>query len=252
MKGKELAGFVQSLKPKDRTMFSAFMLLLGLGAVVGGKYLLTKRYRSGRSVQMFLEIASGIRRLIERNPNKIYVRVSIEDLSRACGVLPGVAYQRGYRLRNARGIRSVARDILGKVEYPHLEVWRERGKKQRYLVATALAVEHLLKAPTVRKGHLVLPNAIMLVWNKPPKNRVLPGIEGEVYFQSEPGATPFVKVGDLVKAGDPLFIILASKVRNYILALRPMRIVRVLVVDGAKVGAEESIFQVEYLDEGGG
>jgi acetyl-CoA carboxylase biotin carboxyl carrier protein len=58
---------------------------------------------------------------------------------------------------------------------------------------------------------------------------------GSVYLQPEPGAEPFVKVGDTVAAGQTLMIIEAMKTMNPIPAPRAGKIVEVLVEDGQPV-----------------
>jgi acetyl-CoA carboxylase biotin carboxyl carrier protein len=58
---------------------------------------------------------------------------------------------------------------------------------------------------------------------------------GTVYLAPEPGAPPFVKVGDTVKPGQTLVIIEAMKVMNPVTASRGGRVARVLVENGAPV-----------------
>ncbi|OIP86980.1 MAG: acetyl-CoA carboxylase, biotin carboxyl carrier protein [Rhodobacterales bacterium CG2_30_65_12] len=58
---------------------------------------------------------------------------------------------------------------------------------------------------------------------------------GTVYLQSEPGAAPFVKVGDSVSEGDTLLIIEAMKTMNQIPAPRSGTVKRILIEDGAPV-----------------
>jgi acetyl-CoA carboxylase biotin carboxyl carrier protein len=58
---------------------------------------------------------------------------------------------------------------------------------------------------------------------------------GSVYLQPEPGAEPFVKVGDTVAAGQTLMIIEAMKTMNPIPAPHAGRIVEILVEDGQPV-----------------
>ncbi|MFI4988822.1 MAG: acetyl-CoA carboxylase biotin carboxyl carrier protein [Alphaproteobacteria bacterium] len=64
---------------------------------------------------------------------------------------------------------------------------------------------------------------------------VLSPMVGTVYLLPEPGAAPFVKVGDQVKAGATLFIIEAMKVMNPVAAPRAGRIAKILVENGAPV-----------------
>jgi acetyl-CoA carboxylase biotin carboxyl carrier protein len=58
---------------------------------------------------------------------------------------------------------------------------------------------------------------------------------GSVYLQPEPGAEPFVKIGDAVAAGQTLMIIEAMKTMNPIPAPKAGKIVAILVEDGQPV-----------------
>ena len=64
---------------------------------------------------------------------------------------------------------------------------------------------------------------------------------GTVYVAPEPGASPFVKVGDRVAAGDTLLIVEAMKTMNPIPAPRDGRIARILVANGAPVEFGEAL-----------
>jgi acetyl-CoA carboxylase biotin carboxyl carrier protein len=58
---------------------------------------------------------------------------------------------------------------------------------------------------------------------------------GSVYLQPEPGAEPFVKVGDTVTAGQTLMIVEAMKTMNPIPAPKAGKILEILVEDGQPV-----------------
>jgi acetyl-CoA carboxylase biotin carboxyl carrier protein len=58
---------------------------------------------------------------------------------------------------------------------------------------------------------------------------------GTVYLAPQPGAPPFVKLGDKVAEGDVLLIIEAMKVMNQIRAPRAGRIAEIVVGDGSPV-----------------
>jgi acetyl-CoA carboxylase biotin carboxyl carrier protein len=58
---------------------------------------------------------------------------------------------------------------------------------------------------------------------------------GTVYMAAEPGAAPFVSVGQTVNEGDTLLIIEAMKTMNHIPAPRSGTIKRILIEDGAPV-----------------
>ena len=58
---------------------------------------------------------------------------------------------------------------------------------------------------------------------------------GTVYLAPQPGAPPFVKLGDKVGEGDVLLIIEAMKVMNQIRAPRAGRVAEIVVGDGSPV-----------------
>ena len=58
---------------------------------------------------------------------------------------------------------------------------------------------------------------------------------GTVYMQPEPGADPFISVGQHVNEGDTLLIVEAMKTMNHIPAPRAGTVKRILVEDGAAV-----------------
>ena len=60
-------------------------------------------------------------------------------------------------------------------------------------------------------------------------------IVGIAYLAAEPGAAPFVRLGDPVSVGQTLLIIEAMKVMNQIRAPRAGRVSRILVEDAAPV-----------------
>ena len=64
---------------------------------------------------------------------------------------------------------------------------------------------------------------------------------GTVYMAPEPGASPFVKVGDRVAAGDTLLIVEAMKTMNPIPAPRDGRVARLLGANGAPVEFGEAL-----------
>jgi acetyl-CoA carboxylase biotin carboxyl carrier protein len=68
---------------------------------------------------------------------------------------------------------------------------------------------------------------------------------GACYHAPEPGAAPFVKVGDTVSEGDTLFIIEAMKTMNPIRAPRAGRVAKVLVENGAPVEYGEVLLILE-------
>ncbi|MFQ5348020.1 MAG: acetyl-CoA carboxylase biotin carboxyl carrier protein [Rhodothalassiaceae bacterium] len=68
---------------------------------------------------------------------------------------------------------------------------------------------------------------------------------GTAYVAPEPGAPPFVKVGDTVKEGDTLLIVEAMKVMNPIPAPRAGTVTRILVSDAQPVEFGEPLMVIE-------
>ena len=68
---------------------------------------------------------------------------------------------------------------------------------------------------------------------------------GTVYLAPEPGAAPFIKLGDQVAAGQTLLIIEAMKVMNQIPAPKAGRVAQLLVDNGSPVESGQVLLIVE-------
>ena len=68
---------------------------------------------------------------------------------------------------------------------------------------------------------------------------------GTAYSSPEPGAEPFVKVGDTVNEGDTLIIIEAMKTMNPIRAHRSGQIVKILAENGSPIEFGEVLMVIE-------
>lgn len=68
---------------------------------------------------------------------------------------------------------------------------------------------------------------------------------GTAYLAAEPGGTPFVRPGDVVKAGQTIMIIEAMKVMNPIKAPRAGTVAEVLVSDAQPVEFGEVLLIIE-------
>ncbi len=68
---------------------------------------------------------------------------------------------------------------------------------------------------------------------------------GTVYLSPEPGAEPFVRIGDLVAEGDTLLLIEAMKTYNPVRAPRGGKVARILVADSAPVEFGEEMIILE-------
>ncbi|CAK0771792.1 acetyl-CoA carboxylase biotin carboxyl carrier protein [uncultured Gammaproteobacteria bacterium] len=79
----------------------------------------------------------------------------------------------------------------------------------------------------------------------PPVNAVNSPMVGTAYVAAEPGGTPFVKVGDQIKAGQTVLIIEAMKVMNPIKSPRSGIVSQVLVVDAQPVEFGEALIIID-------
>ncbi|MEU4473457.1 acetyl-CoA carboxylase biotin carboxyl carrier protein [Micromonospora sp. NPDC023888] len=70
-------------------------------------------------------------------------------------------------------------------------------------------------------------------------------IVGTFYRASEPGAKPFVAVGDLVRPGQPVAIVEAMKLMNEVTADRAGRVVAILVEDGHPVEYDQPLVELD-------
>jgi len=70
-------------------------------------------------------------------------------------------------------------------------------------------------------------------------------VVGTVYASPEPGAPPFVSVGDTVKKGQTLLIIEAMKTMNPVAAPRAGKVAQILVEDGSPVEYGEVLMILE-------
>ncbi len=75
-------------------------------------------------------------------------------------------------------------------------------------------------------------------------HKVVSPMVGTYYASSSPDATPFVKVGDEIKAGDTLCIIEAMKMMNQIEADVSGRIVAIEVENGQPVEFGQTLFVI--------
>ncbi|MER5648139.1 biotin/lipoyl-containing protein [Streptosporangium sp. NPDC002524] len=94
-----------------------------------------------------------------------------------------------------------------------------------------------------------------------PLARAVPGIDdiddahhvcaptvGTFYQAPEPGAPPFVGVGDTVEKGQQIGIVEAMKLMNPIEADLPGRVVEILALDGTPVEYGQPLFAIVPLD----
>ncbi|XVV01156.1 acetyl-CoA carboxylase biotin carboxyl carrier protein [Actinosynnema sp. CA-248983] len=71
---------------------------------------------------------------------------------------------------------------------------------------------------------------------------------GTFYAAPNPGATPFVQVGDVVRAGDQIAIVEAMKLLNPVTADRPGKVTAIRVADGEMVEFDQVLLELEPVD----
>jgi len=79
----------------------------------------------------------------------------------------------------------------------------------------------------------------------PPKGALLSPMVGTAYVAPEPGAKPFVQVGDRVQSGDTVLIIEAMKVMNPIKAPNAGTVSEVFITDAQPVEFGEPLLVIE-------
>ena len=136
---------------------------------------------------------------------------------------------------DARLVRKLA-DILTETGLTEIEVEHAGLKVRVARSVTAAAIHYAAPAAIAHApapAPVATPSAAAPV-AEPARARgdtVTSPMVGTVYLQPQPGADPFVKVGDTVEAGQTLFIVEAKKTMNPIPAPKGGRIVEILVSD---------------------
>jgi acetyl-CoA carboxylase biotin carboxyl carrier protein len=98
--------------------------------------------------------------------------------------------------------------------------------------------------PVAPSAPVAAVSAAQPVTEGPPPGAVMSPMVGTAYGASEPGAAPFVKVGDKVSKGQTLLIIEAMKVMNPIPAPHGGTVQSILFADGRPVEYGEVLMVV--------
>lgn len=149
---------------------------------------------------------------------------------------------------DTRLVRKLA-DILTETGLSEIEV-EHGGLKVRVArtVAAAATVQYAAPAPMPAASIAAhAPPAAVAAEATPPAkgDPVKSPMVGTVYLQPNPGTPAFVKVGDMVEAGQTLFIIEAMKTMNPVPAPRAGKIVQVLIEDAQPVEFGEPLAIIE-------
>ena len=133
---------------------------------------------------------------------------------------------------DARLVRELA-NVLNETALSEIEF--ERGdlkiRVAKTLMVAAVPAPMVLAAPAaVAHATAASPAPV-----KPAGDAVKSPMVGTVYLQSQPGAPPFIKIGDRVSQGQTLLLIEAMKTMNPIAATGAGTVLEVLVADGQPV-----------------
>ena len=134
-------------------------------------------------------------------------------------------------------IRALA-ELLRANDLTELQVKRDYGENDSLNVRVSRqiqVVQQVAVAAPAAAMAMPAPTASTPVSGDPAAHpgAVTSPMVGTVYLSGEPGAPPFVTVGQTVKEGDTLLIIEAMKTMNQIPAPRAGTIKRIVVEDGA-------------------
>ncbi len=135
-------------------------------------------------------------------------------------------------------IRKIA-DLLRETDLNEIEF--AEGDKRLRVTRSAPAPTQVVHAAIPVPAPVVVASAVDA---KHPGAITSPMV-GTAYASPEPGAAPFVKVGDAVKAGQTILIIEAMKVMNPIKAPRDGTVVAVQISDSQPVEFGELLMVIE-------
>ena len=124
------------------------------------------------------------------------------------------------------------------------EIEFENDDNRIRVARAAAVVQAPAQAPAVGPAPAAAP-APAAVSDGVPAGAVTSPMVGTVYLASEPGADPFVKVGDQVREGQTLLIIEAMKVMNPLPSPRSGTVSAILVGDGDPVEFGEPLLVIE-------
>ncbi|MCB1386332.1 MAG: acetyl-CoA carboxylase biotin carboxyl carrier protein [Nitratireductor sp.] len=143
-------------------------------------------------------------------------------------------------------IRELA-ELLKETELSEIEIEQD---DLRIRIARHSARSYEVAAPMVAAPAVAAALATPVAAPEPVSDAKHPGavtapMVGTVYLSPAPGADPFVKVGDAVKAGQTVMIVEAMKTMNQIAAPKAGTVARILVEDSQPVEYGEPLLIIE-------
>lgn len=140
---------------------------------------------------------------------------------------------------------DAVRELAAILEETGLTEIEVEADEQRIRVAKKIAVQEVVAtAPAAAAPAVPAPAAPVTATNVP-TNAVSSPMVGTVYTAPEPGAPPFVSVGESVREGQTILIIEAMKVMNTLPAPRSGTVREILISDGQPVEFGEPLLVIE-------
>jgi acetyl-CoA carboxylase biotin carboxyl carrier protein len=135
--------------------------------------------------------------------------------------------------------------VLDETQLTEIEV--QDGERRVRVARTVTAAPMVAAAPAVAAPAAPVAPAAPAEAAAPPStaNAVKSPMPGTVFLSAEPGAKPFVAVGQKVTAGDTLLIIEAMKTMNAIKAPAGGTVAAILVGNGQPVEYDQPLVLVE-------
>lgn len=132
-------------------------------------------------------------------------------------------------------------ELLQRTGLTEIEICQSDTRIRVARQVPATTIEHVAAVPSAT----AVLSAEVAPAEAPHPGTVTSPMVGTAYLAPEPGAAPFVKVGDMVKEGQTLLIIEAMKVMNAIRAPRSGRVIRIFAANAAPVEYGEPLLVLE-------
>ena len=120
---------------------------------------------------------------------------------------------------------------LTELEYSDGKITIKVGKGSKAIATVPPTIESSVKTQTQKEDDS--------------SNIVRSPMVGTAYLSPEPGAKPFVSVGNKVKKGDTILIIEAMKTMNHIQSTIDGEIIEILINDGEAVEFEQALAKIK-------
>jgi acetyl-CoA carboxylase biotin carboxyl carrier protein len=139
-------------------------------------------------------------------------------------------------------VRQLA-ELLDETKLTEIEV--QDGERRIKVARKAASVVATAPAAAPVAAPVTAPAAPTAATVSDTGNALKSPMVGTVYLFPEPGAKPFVNVGDTVKEGQTLVIIEAMKVMNPIAATKAGKVTRVCVENGQPVEYDQPLVVID-------